>query len=215
MSHVSLPIGLSSLMMQQNEGGHCLPTDGVTEGDSPKQHCVHCTIKECNDGELLHILDVTALWTVVRLSYSSTLSKLSNHPVYWMIVRLFFHSIMLSSYCGSILWKWTRRELSLWIFYWLSCICPLAKLVIYVGFVINTMTWMILSRANRISLRKRNRYQKRVGYCRRKMILSAYMHSWEWTGFLRKLNREPILMIDNIHRISMKGSFLFGIFMCF
>ena len=43
------------------------------------------------------------------------------------------------------------------------------------------------------------------------MILSAYMHSWEWTGFLKKINREPILMTDKIHSIGLKGLLLFGL----
>ena len=113
-------LGLPSMMKQQNRRGTCQPTGGENEGDSPQTHRVHCTNETDDNGELLQILDVAALWSVIKLYYSSTLSKLSNHPVFWIIVRLYFHSIMLSSYCGGVLWDWMQREFSLWIFYWLS-----------------------------------------------------------------------------------------------
>ena len=153
--------------------GKCQPTGGENEGDSPQTHRVQCTNKTGNNGELLHILDVAALWSVIKLYYSSTLSKLSNHPVFWMIIRLYFHSVMLSSYCGGVIWDWTQRESSLWAYYWLSYVCPPAKLLVYVGVTIKTMIWIILTSAysNRVPLRTRSHYQERIGYCRKKMIL--------------------------------------------
>ena len=233
--------GPSSMTKRQDEGGQCLPTiganegespqshhvqcttekydeqclltAGVNEGGSPQQHRVQCTKEKGNDGLHHHTPDITALCTVIRLYYSSTLSELSNHPIYMMIIRLFFHSVMLSSYCGGLLWEWTQRELSLWTFYSLSYVCPLAKLLLYMGIVIKTAIQLILSSiyCKKVHLSKKGRFREPSGYCRRKMILSAYMHSWEWTGYLKKLNREPILMADKIHSIGLKGLFLFGL----
>ena len=164
--------GSSSMTKRQDEGGQCLPTVGANEGDSPQSHHVQCTIEKCdeclptagvneggypqqhrvqctkekgNDGLHHHTPDITALYTVIRLYYSSTLSELSNHPIYMMIICLFFHSVMLSSYCGDYLWEWTQRELSLWTFYSLYYICPMAKLLLYMGIVIKTATQLILS----------------------------------------------------------------------
>ena len=37
------------------------------------------------------------------------------------------------------------------------------------------------------------------------------MHSWEWTGFLKKLNQEPILMTDKVRSTGLKGLLLFGL----
>ena len=37
------------------------------------------------------------------------------------------------------------------------------------------------------------------------------MHSWEWTSFLKRINREPILMTDKIYSIGLKGLLLFGL----
>ena len=156
---------------------------------------------------------ITTLWSMIRLYYNSTLSRLSNHPVYRMLIRLLFHSVMLSSYCGSVLWDWTQRELSIWTFYWLSFVSPPTKILIYIGIVMKTVIWIILSSvySNAIPFSKRSHFRKYFGYCRRKMILSTYMHSLEWTGFLKKLNQEPILMTDTIHSTGLKGLLLFGL----
>ena len=118
LSLTNLHLRPSSMMMQQNEGGQCLPIVRVNEGDSPQTIRVPCTIDICkNNGDLLYVPDITTLWSVIRLYYKSTLSRLSNHPVYWMLIRLLLHSVMLSSYCSGLLWDWMKHELSLWTCY--------------------------------------------------------------------------------------------------
>ena len=104
MSLTNLHLSSSSMMMQRKEGGQCLPIVRVNEGDSPQTCRVPCTIDICNiNGELLHVPDITALWSVIRLYYNSTLSRLSNHPVYWMLIRLIFSF----SHVIIILWRRT------------------------------------------------------------------------------------------------------------
>ena len=147
-------------------GGQCLPIVRVNEGDSPQTCRVPCTIDICkNNGDLLHVPDNTTLWSVIRLYYNSPLSRLSNHPVYWMPIRLLFHSVMLSSYCGSVLWDWTQRELSLWTFYWLYYVRPPIKILIYIGIVIKTVICIILSSvySNRIPFSKRSHFREHFG----------------------------------------------------
>ena len=83
---------------------------------------------------------------------------------------------------------------------------PPTKIFIYIGIVIKTVTWIILSilHSNGVPFSKRSHVWEPFGYCRRKMILSAY-------GFLKKLNQEPILMTDKVRSTGLKGFFFFGL----
>ena len=188
ISFTNLRLSSSSMTIQRNEGGQCLLTAGVNEGDSPQTHCVQCTIEKCNDGELLHMPDIAALWSVIRLYYSSTLSKMSNHPICWMIICLFFHSVMMSSYCGGVLWEWTQRELSLWTFYWLSYVYPLAKLLVYVGIVIKTVIWIILSSvySKGVPFSRKSHFRELFGYCRGKRFSRLICIHGNGLAFLKR-----------------------------
>ena len=52
---------------------------------------------------------------------------------------------------------------------------------------------------------KRKRASWRIGICKSKMVLSTYMHSLDWTGYLRKIGCEPITTSCKFHKLGIKG----------
>ena len=72
------------------------------------------------------------------------------------------------------------------------------------------MSWLMKGpccnpKATQNSTRSKNKAEV---YCKSRMILSSYMHSLEWTGYLSKIGREPILFMYKLHQIVMKIMFV-------
>ena len=50
--------------------------------------------------------------------------------------------------------------------------------------------------------------QRIIGICRRCMVLSDYMISWEWMGYLKKLDKDPNLYMTRFHRYEINTMFI-------
>ena len=99
-------------------------------------------------------------------------------------------------------------------FCWISFLLPLAKLLVYWVLVIYTWMLLILSsvKMKRCQLRRTKKMKTDLcGYCRHKMILSSYMHSRAWTGYLTKIGREPVTITSKVHSLGIKGTFIVGL----
>ena len=115
---------------------------------------------------------------------------------------------MIASYSGKLLYHRIYSEFSLWIFYWISFILPVVKLLTYIG--INTMYYILLMLSSLPDKRLRQRQcqgQRILGICRR-MVLSDYMISWEWMGYLNKLGKAPNLYMTRFHRYGINTMFI-------
>ena len=66
------------------------------------------------------IIDPFALWTTVKANTEIMKYRMKNHPVYWRLVVIAFHLVMLPCYIGGIVWDTLIYELFLWTFYFLS-----------------------------------------------------------------------------------------------
>ena len=190
----------------QNEGDGSSPMDAQNEGDEwfSLLPSVHNLINECYMTN-----QMSTFWLTIQVVLGATQKRIRNNPIFWSFIRFAFHAIMIASYSGKLLYHRIYSEFSLWIFYWISYILPMAKLFAYIG--INTMCYimLMLSSLHDKRLRQRQCQRKRIlGICRRRMVLSAYMISWEWMGYLKKLGKAPNLYMDRFHHLGINAVFL-------
>ena len=135
--------------------------------------------------------------------------RITNSQISWSFIRFVFHAIMMVSYSGTLLYHRIYSEFSLWIFYWISFILPVAKLLTYIG--INTMCYIMLMLSSLHDKRLRQRQwqgQRILGICRRRIVLSDYMISWELMGYLNKLGKVPNLYMARFHCYGINAMFV-------
>ena len=58
---------------------------------------------------------------------------------------------------------------------------------------------------NKLRPPNESRRQGICGYDKKMMLLSSYMHSSSWTGYLRKLGKEPVYFHDKLHRLGLNA----------
>ena len=160
----------------QNEGDGLSPTIARNEGDewSLLEAYNLRNRQGCLSNHLL------AFWSTILVVLGATKKRMMNNQIFWLFIRFFFHAIMIVSYSGKLLYHRIYSEFSLCIFYWISFILPLAKLLTYIG--INTMCYIMLMVSSLHDKRKRQQQcecWRILGICRRHMVLLAYMISRE------------------------------------
>ena len=146
------------------------------------------------------------IWSTIIFSVESTKKRINNNPVCWWFIKWIFHTAMITSQSDHLLYHLVYSETLIRIFYWLSHILSVAKLLTYAGF--NIMCCMMLMFSSFYHKRMRIRQPKGnriLGIYRRRMILPEYMVLWEWMVYLRKLNRTPNLIIDRCHQLEMNA----------
>ena len=150
----------------------------------------HCGTMNGNDNEFNtdYSFCPVAFWTCLQVLFVHVRHKMGNHPVYWRLMGIVFHIIMGFWYCMGIIWDTISYELFLWSFFMISFILPLVGPIVYTTIVINIFISLMLSSlspSKSYKCKPKKSYCQK-GFCKSRMILSEYMNSLCWTGYLRK-----------------------------
>ena len=93
----------------------------------------------------------------------------------------------------------------LYLFYMLSYILPIKKMTTYPSVI---LFWYVVSmiscfREKPLRLKQTPSKVRIIGICRQHMILSAYIISWKWMGYLKKIGRAPNIKMIKFHQIGI------------
>ena len=78
-------------------------------------------------------------------------------------------------------------------------------IIVYVAMMINIFILLMLSSGHMPTVSENENKVHVRGICRRRMMLSSYMHSRKWTGKLNNLGKEPILLMDRAHALGFRS----------
>ena len=114
---------------------------------------------------------------------------------------------MNTKYITQKLWDLFSHEILIWLFFISSFFKYLIKPIIYFWTVFGAWAAFILmdSPNKRVKQKGKNRHSWRFGYCRSKMILSNYMHDLAFTGYLKRIGCEPVLITCKFHKLGLKA----------
>ena len=127
------------------------------------------------------------------------------------MIKIFFHIIMNTKYITQKLWDLFSQELLIWLFFISSFFKHLIKPMIYFWTVFGAWAAFILMDApnKRVKLKGNKSQSWRFGFCKSKMILSCYMHDLAFTGYLKRLGCEPVLVTCKFHKLGLKAILIF------
>ena len=122
-------------------------------------------------------------------------------------MKILFHSVFGTKYTIQSVWDYTCHEFLIWLFFIMSFFEPFGLRTLAYSWTISGawITFMMSSMLPGKEKMKNKRSSKWFGLCKSKMVLSNYMHSLAWTGYLQKIGCEPITISSRFHKLGIKG----------
>ena len=145
----------------------------------------------------------TSIITAAQMTFSQT----KSHEFYWRMIRILFHFVLETRYTLQLFWDYVCHKLMIWFFSIMYIFEPFGGSTL-AYLLTSTGAWMVYILSSLISKGvkvKKKQPSQWIGLCKSKMVLSNYMHSLAWTGYLRKLGCEPITISCRFHRLGLKG----------
>ena len=136
-----------------------------------------------------------------------TFHRMKNHQFYWTSMKIIFHLVLGTKYTTELIWDYTCHEFLMWLFFIASFLEPFRlRILVYLWIISGAwFTFMVSSMLPGKVKIKNKKSPKWFGLCKSKMVLSKYMHSLAWTGYLRKIGCEPITILSRFHELGIKG----------
>ena len=115
-----------------------------------------------------------------------TFHRMKNHQFYWTSMKIIFHLVLGTKYTTELIWDYTCHEFLMWLFFIASFLEPFRlRILVYLWTISGAwFTFMMSSMLPGKVKIKNKRSPKWFGLCKSKMVLSKYMHSLAWTGYL-------------------------------
>ena len=136
--------------------------------------------------------------------------KVRRDPGFEQIFRFIFHLVMVPRYFWDSITACAMQELKVWFFFGISLFEAPWAYLLYCIITLMSYSLLMLSSVDGKGHSCKNK-RRRIGYCESWMVLSEYMHFKCWTGYLTKINEEPILPCTNIHKLALKGIFMLSL----
>ena len=125
-------------------------------------------------------------------------------------MRLVFHFVMMTSFIFQSCFENIYKELWIWVFFFCSFFGRVGCGTIYCWTSFQAYCLILISAYGSPTIQPQKNYKGRFGFCQSYMLLSYYMHFKHWTGYMRKLNCEPALLMNKIHRLGLNLILLFN-----
>ena len=90
--------------------------------------------------------EASTLWVVLQISAGSTNSKIFNDPIYWRILEIYFHAVMISYYCGSSVGRVFLKEAIILLVYCIYLMFLVANLLVDCSIIMYTLIILMISR---------------------------------------------------------------------
>ena len=149
---------------------------------------------------------LSSMKVVLMALTQMTFHRMKNHQFYWTSMKILFHSVFGTKYTIQSVWDYTCHEFLIWLFFIMSFFEPFGLRTLAYSWTISGawITFMMSSMLPGKEKMKNKRSSKWFGLCKSKMVLSNYMHSLAWTGYLQKIGCEPITISFRFHKLGIK-----------
>ena len=104
------------------------------------------------------VIDITSIWIVMRTNGSTIKFKMINHPIYWIFMSMYFHLMIIISYCGSLVGGFSYKDGVMCLLYWISYILLMVQIMMYQIIVLHNLRLLIIS--NNYVDKQPKRYRK-------------------------------------------------------